>query len=58
MRLSSLGALCKLNPHLSYILQNHVTMAIKSFHSTKELLVVADIDQDLSVVFDGAFENG
>jgi hypothetical protein len=46
-----------LRPHFLDILQNHVAVPIESFDAAEELLVVAAVDEDLSVVLDRLGEN-
>ena len=49
----SLGLFC---PHLLHVLQHHVAVSVKGFHTGQELAVVAAGDQDLSVGAGGGLE--
>ena len=50
--LLTLSCLGSLGPHFFYIFEDHVTMTIEGFHTTKEFFVVAAVDENLGVVFD------
>ncbi len=41
-----------------HVFQNEVTMAIKGFHASQKLAVIAHADQDLGVASNGALEDG
>lgn len=47
-----------LNPNLSNFLKHHIAMSIESFDAGEEFLVASEIDQNLDIVFDSAFEYG
>lgn len=45
------------SPHFFDIFKNHITMAIKSLHSSQQLFVVTTVDQNLSIVFHRLCQN-
>jgi len=45
-------------PHLFYILKNHITVSVKSFHSSEQLLVVSQGNKNLSMISDGLLKYG
>lgn len=48
----------RLGPHLLYVLEDHVAVAVKGLDARQQLAVIADRDEDLGVAADGGLEDG
>src|SRR5690606_14022640 len=45
-------------PELTNVLEHHVAMSVESHNSSQQLFVVADVDQDLSLLTDTLCQDG